>query len=259
MPTPSKDPAEGQAALALGGVPKADDLGRPVGPEAQTPAPLAQGTAPEDPSRDEEFTQTVNHPFVIDTERRKIVPLPAVRIGDDSRAFAKLHPDFKPSGALYATATPVALVNNAAEVTLFEYTVPRNTVSMNDALAGVAGNVFRAFCFGTFSTATTGTLLALRFKVNGSLCHDVVFTGQQVGNVPFAFTWYLFAESIGTAGSWRSALQGTMNGTVKDQVGTSANTVDTTADLTLKVTGDFSAASSSNAVSAKGFLLELLN
>lgn len=159
--------------------------------------------------------------------------------------------------AVHTTTTETILVPNV--------TIPANYMA--------DGRVLRMRVFGKLSTTGTPTItFALRWGgVGGTLLAttEPITNGSGVANVNWDAEIYIQTRSNGATGSllvWGVARVHTAAGTVVVNVfgvsgydAPAAVTVDLTADAALAFTGDWSASSASNTITAMGYTLEALN
>jgi hypothetical protein len=159
--------------------------------------------------------------------------------------------------AVHTTTTETIIVPNV--------TIPANYMA--------DGRLLRAQVFGKLSTTGTPTMtFAVRWGgVGGTLLAttEAITNGSGVTNVNWSLDVYIQTRSNGATGSllvWGVARVHTAAGTVVTNVfgvsghdAPAAVTVDLTADTALAITGDWSANSASNTLTAMGYCLEALN
>lgn len=166
----------------------------------------------------------------------------------------------------WMTADATAVANTTTEsVIVPNVTIPANYMA--------DGRVLRAQVFGKLSTTGTPTItFAVRWGgVGGTLLAttEAITNGSTVTNVNWSLDVYIQTRSNGSTGTllvWGVARVHTAAGTVVTNVFSVSGydapavvTADLTADTALAITGDWSAASSSNTLTAMGYLLEALN
>lgn len=174
----------------------------------------------------------------------------------------------------WATADGTAMANTTTESILFpNVTIPANYMA--------DGRVLRVRAFGRHSTTGTPTLVfALRWGgVSGTVLAQTgaITCGSGVTNAPWSFEAYIQTRTNGSSGSlfvmgqvllWDDAVGSTGSATNAPGIGalTSAGaatpaavTVDLTADTALSITGDWSAASSSNTITGHLYFIESMN
>ncbi len=166
----------------------------------------------------------------------------------------------------WMTADATALANTTTEgVIVPNVTIPANYMA--------DGRVLRARVFGKLSTTGTPTMtFAVRWGgAAGTLLAttEALTMGSAVTNVNFELEIYIQCRSNGATGTllvWGTCRVHTAAGTVLINVfgvsgydAPAAVTADLTADAALSITGDWSAASASNTLTAMGYTLEALN
>lgn len=166
----------------------------------------------------------------------------------------------------WMTADATALANTTTEgIIVPNVTIPANYMA--------DGRLLHANVFGKLSTTGTPTItFAVRWGgAAGTLLAttEALTNGSGVTNVNWALDIYIQTRSNGATGSlftWGVSHLHTAAGTVLDNAfsvsgfdAPAAVTVDLTADTALAITGDWSAASSSNTLTAMGYVLKSLN
>lgn len=166
----------------------------------------------------------------------------------------------------WATQDATAVANTTTEAILFpNVTIPANY--MQD------GRRMRGECAGKLSTTATPTMTwAIRFGgVAGTVLAttEAITMGSGVTNVNWSMKFRLQTRSNGATGTllcFGELFVHTAAGTVLQNVfgvsgydAPAAATVDLTADTALSITGDWSAASTSNTITGMDYGLESLN
>jgi hypothetical protein len=202
-------------------------------------------------------------PFQIDTINRKIVPPVSVQGTSGSTFFLKLHPDFMPSGVLEADPTVTQVLGSASETTLNSYAIPPNTISANNSVTEKAGNVFRIFAAGRYTTDDATATVALKLEFNDgstdTTYHTITSTGADIDDQPWYIDWTVIVATIGSSGTAESFVRSQINNVGKDSPSTSTQTLDTTKTQTIKLTATWSNGSAGDDITIRNFIVELLN
>lgn len=166
----------------------------------------------------------------------------------------------------WMTSDATAVANTTTETVL----VPNITIPANYM---ADGRLLRMRVFGKLSTTGTPTItFAVRWGgVAGTLLAttEAITNGSGVTNANWDAEVYIQTRANGSSGSllvWGLAHVHTAAATVVTNVfgvsgfdAPAAVTVDLTADAALSFTGDWSAASASNTITAMGYVLEAIN
>ncbi len=118
-----------------------------------------------------------------------------------------------------------------------------------------AGTLVKALVCGRYSNTNGTSTFTLRFKVNGITLLSIISTAAAVTNQPFYAELLATIRSIGATGSIFPFIRGSINNVSKDTPGTATSTVDTTSDVTLSVTIQWSATDVGNTFSIDQALL----
>lgn len=205
-----------------------------------------------------EFNPINEVPFTIDFIHRKIIPQPGVNIGGTGRKFLKMRPEFFVSGVVYATSASTDVAGGAGETETATYTIPGNTLSLNNSNFDSAGNGWRFWASGTFTTAANGDDATIRVKLGGTTIHTMSFTGSIVSSVPWHLTWTSLIATIGSTGTFTSYLEGDMSTTNKNIANTGTSAINTTIDRTLSITAQVPT-NSSRIIRTRQVIIEILN
>lgn len=229
---------------------------------------VPQSSGQDTPLKEEQEWDRVDvHPFeIVYHDKRaanniagKIVPVQYARKGGSSFKFLKLSPDFLVSGILEADATTTTVSGTASETTLNSYSVPANSISRNDSRTEKAGNVFRIWAAGVYTTDDATATVSIRCKVGSTTYHTLTSTGATVTNAPWYVNWTVIISAIGTSGTAESFAECSINNVGKDAGSTATQTIDTTASQTISLTGQFTGGSSGDSITIRQFLVELIN
>lgn len=154
------------------------------------------------------------------------------------------------------TADSTALASSAAEQNFStNYTL---SISMM-----FPGRIFKIIATGVYSTTGTPTLL---FRVKFGTTNLVIFTARTGINNASNQSWMIEAliavRSTGASGSVMASGKASINtsagiDTVESVVNNAATTVDTTANQTLQISAQWSAASASNTTTLKNMIVLL--
>lgn len=218
----------------------------------------------------EEFTFKTDdfYPFRIDFINRKLSVVKGVNIGVSTRKFLKLRPEFLLSGTLEADGTVVSVTGAVGETTLNSYTIPLNTISRNYAGAATssgpkdyfkAGNVFRIWAAGVYTTDDATATVNIALKVGSTTYQTITTTAIIVTNVPWFIDWKIIINTIGSSGTAESFVHAQTNNVNKDVGSTSTFTIDTTANQVISLTATWVSGSAGDTISIRQFLVELLN
>lgn len=166
------------------------------------------------------------------------------------------------TNALFTSGAAVTVANTTTETTLVSTTGLGSTTILNDSVG--VGKTFKVKVAGTLSTTGTPTLT---FKIkNGStvLLTSGAVTQATITGESFAVEALVTVYAVGATGSVNG--QGTIVVTGSSPVvaklpmsGGAAVTVDTTANIALDVTAQWSAASTSNTLTVTSLVIEELN
>lgn len=233
-----------------------------------TDLPIFEDPSVEDERKVIEFSKS---PFTVDfgtgslrraalNERSgKIRVSPTFPIGTASRRFLKIHPDFLISGVLEADATVTSVAGTAAETTLNSYTIPLNTISRNDTQTEKAGNVFRVWAAGRYTTDDATSTVAIALKVGGTTHHTITTTGATVTDVPWHINWVFIVSAIGSSGTAESQCEAKTNNVNKDSANTATITINTTIAQAITLTATWTGGSAGDNISIRQFIVELIN
>lgn len=130
-------------------------------------------------------------------------------------------------------------------------------VTTIDANALAAGQIVRALLLGRYSTANGTDTVTIRFKVNGATVLSITTTAAAVTDTPFACDIVSTIRTIGATGTFWSYVQAALNNVNKHATVTSDESIDTTAEVELSVTVQWSAADPGNTISLDQSLLEM--
>jgi len=151
------------------------------------------------------------NPFIIDRFNRKIRNIVTVRPNVTSYPFLKLSEDFLVSGVLECDATVTTVAGDAGETTLASYTIPLSTISRNYGGTGTsgkdfrkAGNAFRIFASGLYTTDDVAANVSLKFKVGSNAFHTITSTAGIVTNRSWFAQWLIIVPTVGTSGTAES-------------------------------------------------------
>lgn len=152
--------------------------------------------------------------------------------------------------------------NTTADQNLMSYNVGANVLN-------TVGKTLRLTCKGIYTTAAGGTIVTIRAKLGGVLVVNLAIATPAAAVT--AFGWRVCAEFItrttgGGAGLelsfWSIAADTTVGGNCQTRIDaqdSASGAIDLTIANTLQIIGAFSAASASNILKQRLFMVELLN
>lgn len=182
---------------------------------------------------------------------RRLIPVNLITVGRS----VKLRDVFVVSGAV-AVSTTVTTVT-ASTVSTTETNLATFTFLKNEWHVGM---VVKITAFGTF----TGTAVpSATWRIGGGTApttewNSMVAT-QNVTNAPWDLTWYGIIKTVGASGTLEAQMRGSTNNTDRNDPNTSTVSIDTTANLVLALTLQWSANTAANSVTIRQFIVEILN
>lgn len=209
-----------------------------------------------------EFNEKKEELFVVNNYHRRIQNIQARNIATSSKKFLKLSPDFYLSGVLKADATVTSVDGDpGTEATLNSYTIPLNSISRNYTGSGTtgkefrhAGNVFRIWVAGRYSTDDPTATVAIKCKIGSTTYHTFTTAGAIATNAEWYVKWTVIVPTIGSSGTAESFADFTSK-----ELSTSSQTLDTTAAQTISITATWTSGSAGDDISIRQFIVELIN
>lgn len=132
----------------------------------------------------------------------------------------------------------VAVGNNNSEFIVHSVVIPAYLLKV--------GRVFHLYLYGRYSVANGSDTMTVKIKLDTTTLRTKVSTTGAVTDKPFSLHWVFTVRAEGETGTFIDHLELTENNVHLDIAATTATVVDTTAENTINVTIQWSAADAGN-------------
>lgn len=204
----------------------------------------------------DKFQREYFYPFVIDPSNKRIRPN-----FSSSARFLKLLENFYINGTLKADATISTIIGTAPETIINSYTIPAHFISNNRPPLDKGGNVFRITASGIYTTTTDMAVCNIYAKVNNTVVNSLGIGGKMAADYPFFIEWLIMTKNyywttFFTARSKERNTSLSINFDSSSDFSVASLLND---DITLSLNASWANSSSSDSITIRQFLVELLN
>lgn len=208
------------------------------------------------PIREEKKTPVVPDDWIVpgetETLHRRLIPPRIATIGRS----VKLRDFFTVSGTVVSDSSVVTVTasdssGNETDLKSFRFFPKEWHVGMCVRITaiGVITDDGTRTC-----TLRIGSGLAATTEWN-----SMTSTAATVTNAPWNLTWFGVVTTIGPSGTLEAQMMGKVNNVNKDDANTATVALNTTGEITVALTADWSAATAGNSISVRQWIIEVLN